>query len=1194
MTLLGKNKCFAKSYVDEPELFNYDIEAEKFFKPVFKKKYGIIQPTPQNVLKNVFLYDTDKEDWKDLSSYQQQCLTLAVEWVTNQLKMFNWQWKEYDSLDEVIFKPSKSIGFIEDLPSTLSLGEFVEQHRDRILDYIKLGHIYQDPVFWSFTGKKELLPQKKINENNIRIFMNSPADYRMASMFYLQGMTKAFYDINRTHPESPWAPGISLKGGGSRELRAQLQGCELIYVGDCAKWDKNVSRLLIKLYRGIVGTFYVGSNPNIERILDWYLIDAPCYNYATLGTGSVFKMNGHGVYSGRVDTTVMNTIIHAIVLAYAYIRIINGTFSEYMRDVKPKLYSDDHIIGLMKGALKMANYELRRDVYAELGLKLDPDKDKVHPNIFGLDFLGFTYTRHGPIPDFDKCVNAIVIPETRDKQTEMSDRFSRATAMMIDNRYSPNFDIFRRWALICYRDCLKLGLPVGSLHSVDEIDRIWTGWESILLKGMDVTNHTKEALDHKRIAEEFRDNAKSVRDRKGFFQNNEMLENYALESDRKANDHNMQYEHHRDVAAMEFAKPRKTVEPEPKGRFDDSGVPPVKEDKPKQKEEPAQQIADADKEKPATLTNKGSEQGGKINLDGSMDVQPGKVRGSISELFRYGNYCGLKYGDNSYAISPIDILDKLCQEHDKAYDEAKEDPKMLARADQRFVSDIRKNMPKMGWRESVVAYLATLVFSNKDIEPDEKLLDNAMEIVDSNPKTKSMITRVLSMHRRGPTTKQALLLKRRLRLTKMSKNKNKGNSKNKKTSRKKKQGKKKNPSNKRDKQKSIVKVINRIAPIPQVPMMKPRKRMSMARTLTVPFDILINSVSLAAISVGSVIVDDLFFPDKYLNSVLEKSIPFYQAYTVKNLKYDVVSTNNQSTSGSYIHGLFHDPAVDLQSGLALIQQMRNSPGTIEKQVFVSSSVSYKPRPGDFARNFACELVDNSVISKRQSIPARYVFAIAGATSVATSWEVYVRGTVVFSNPLSNAISPWCLDFTTTSLAPSTCLAGFSSMNARYPTLALANYLGVTFSNQNIGLNVKASYTFFMYVKVGSTLASLAMTPTITSGNGTVTKVEEVFSATVYSIRVNVTITQVPAVVNFTLAGTGSWTAGNFEGTIMQHAQGVYPTLINSVEPRGSDLQTEIQQLRDELKRLSTRAYSVIRKPLTPRTMEDEREIELNN
>lgn len=292
------------------------------------------------------------------------------------------------SIGEVQYNPKGSCGY--GMNKTFnSKGDFVKHGylQDEYEIWRQEAHLKNWFVPYIATGKKEILPLKKVRERNSRMFMFPHAYHFFSSAQDCQYFNKKLYEMD-------WliAVGSRYQYGGFHTMLVKFFKNFSIYaMGDVSKWDKNTLIWLLRMCRKVRTHMYRGHDDQyFARMRYMYRQDS--YIFLILSNGQVIKIYG-GTMSGKCNTTSDNCLIHLFILISLVVYYIDPpSFYDVLNILGGLIYSDDNLLGFNKYSHFLTPFEIRSEFYRRYLLTLKLEDDRVQDTLVGLTFLGAEIT----------------------------------------------------------------------------------------------------------------------------------------------------------------------------------------------------------------------------------------------------------------------------------------------------------------------------------------------------------------------------------------------------------------------------------------------------------------------------------------------------------------------------------------------------------------------------------------------------------------------------------------------------------------------------------------------------------------------------------------------------------------------------------------------------------------------------------
>lgn len=405
-------------------LMIYDIKLSQ-------TKYGFCQGTWEAAAKAVLLFDVPPVD------EPKQIIDRSAILVEDMLREFGVESRVLEQ-DEVDFTRTASSGLgYQQLYGNKGMMFASSGGQKELREYWDRAHIVEADPLWKVSVKNEILPLKKIIENNLRCFEIPPFPFLMFTMRLCQYFNKSMTNQWR---DGPLALGCVMQHGGFDEFikRMDKGPNTLKGMGDVNKWDKSFRSYLrnkckqirINLFNPLVNK--MGLEEFVRRISWVYKV---CLSsYFIMPWGQILFLQDSGMNSGDGNTTYDNEDGH-LILYFSYI-LDHFPHCQNWRDIWHfgafKLYADDHIFTLNENAAFLSPYPKRKEFYQTFGFTLKEEDDKVQKDWEGLTFLGGVIQKidgvYIPVYKRDRIIAGLTILKKREAP---KDRFSRFYALMI-------------------------------------------------------------------------------------------------------------------------------------------------------------------------------------------------------------------------------------------------------------------------------------------------------------------------------------------------------------------------------------------------------------------------------------------------------------------------------------------------------------------------------------------------------------------------------------------------------------------------------------------------------------------------------------------------------------------------------------------------------------------------------------------
>lgn len=258
----------------------------------------------------------------------------------------------------------------------------------------RVAHKENARPLWKISGKKEYLPNEKLDTKNCRTFEIPPTILLQYMHRCQQYFTKQLYALVNW----PVMVGMTMSFGGFNHMMKRMEQDFVKFMGDVSKWDKDfhwkIRKYCLEIERMSIDESYTHQEAQefAERLAYCYLNKIGTFCLAPWGE-VVFipdKMK-----SGDNVTTRDNCIGHLIVFL-SYLKYYRPGFTIYHlgKDFTFCLYSDDHIGSSSERLAFLTKFTLRSSFYRALGFTLKEADDRVQKSIEGLTFLGATAVKY--------------------------------------------------------------------------------------------------------------------------------------------------------------------------------------------------------------------------------------------------------------------------------------------------------------------------------------------------------------------------------------------------------------------------------------------------------------------------------------------------------------------------------------------------------------------------------------------------------------------------------------------------------------------------------------------------------------------------------------------------------------------------------------------------------------------------------
>ena len=309
-----------------------------------------------------------------------------------------------------------------------------------------------DPLFFGISGKTELIKKSKYANGIIRPFEPQDARSHFECAFQFGGCNARMAEHGNSL-SSPIAIGF-VQQRNYIELMTYLKHQLKVFSGDTEGWDKRYEQLFYQLefgwrlecalqYGYMTLTMETGEEVLVrlyQRIFNGYA--RPIVWYSPGG----FLIILYIMPSGSTLTSYANSTGHSFLQFFHYadtrkkLGHSRTTFQDFQRDIMVKLYGDDNLGAIKKGAdprlTEFYTYEARLATYAKFSQKLKLADDMYSDSPVGHTWLGFVCDENmHPQFNTNKAFCSMHWPNGGLSPEE---RYMKAICIMLNCAYAPN------------------------------------------------------------------------------------------------------------------------------------------------------------------------------------------------------------------------------------------------------------------------------------------------------------------------------------------------------------------------------------------------------------------------------------------------------------------------------------------------------------------------------------------------------------------------------------------------------------------------------------------------------------------------------------------------------------------------------------------------------------------------------------
>lgn len=294
------------------------------------------------------------------------------------------------------------------------------------------AHIIQAPVLWHNFVKTELLEQAKLDEDNVRSITGPDIAFHYSYCRMVQDFNHRLYNIPL---KTTSAMGFNKFNGGLNTLAEKINKHPHKEEADMSKYDARQARWIRRLCMEFRWRMLRPEDrtPENRQRLEYYYSQS-IDSLMVLTMGYVLRVD-HGMMSGDPNTTVDNTLIHFIVMAYSYIMTVSSDYSHFKANVETAHYGDDELTSMSEEVVDRFCAEARAPHYEECGVHFKVGQTVKSENLSGLTFLGTRLRQNaeghwvGEPVDPRKTVASVLKPP---KKQSPGQTLVRACALLVE------------------------------------------------------------------------------------------------------------------------------------------------------------------------------------------------------------------------------------------------------------------------------------------------------------------------------------------------------------------------------------------------------------------------------------------------------------------------------------------------------------------------------------------------------------------------------------------------------------------------------------------------------------------------------------------------------------------------------------------------------------------------------------------
>lgn len=393
--------------------------------------YGVCRPTVNRELKAVSRYSLPTVDQPPSPAIQEKLLS----WLEYEFGPYVEGYRVID-FDEVDVQGSTTPG----IPYKWyyrKKRDAIKHCKSDIQSFWDYAHKIECPVIWHNFVKEELLPTRKLEDDNVRSITGPDVAFFMCQSRMVQDFNKKLYTACL---KTSSALGLNKFEGGLTSVARKVNKHPHKEEADMSKYDARLVAWIRKLCMVFRWRMMNASDRTPENWVRLnYYYQQEIYSYLATGLGYVLYVN-HGIKSGSPNTSSDGTLIHFLVIAYSYITNVSDDYSHFRRNVEVLIYGDDELISMSDEVVGSFCAEARAPCYEACGVHFKLDETRSSVFLEGLTFLGNRFKMEpsgywiGEPTDPRKMVASALKPLR--KQTP-GESLLRAYALLIESFWCP-------------------------------------------------------------------------------------------------------------------------------------------------------------------------------------------------------------------------------------------------------------------------------------------------------------------------------------------------------------------------------------------------------------------------------------------------------------------------------------------------------------------------------------------------------------------------------------------------------------------------------------------------------------------------------------------------------------------------------------------------------------------------------------
>lgn len=379
-------------------------------------------------------------------------------------------------------------------------GDHLRNHGRSIVQFWDVAHTKCVRCLWKCVPKEEILPDAKLDENDLRVFLIGPADQYFSHARVAHNFDE--YILEKFHTgRRPFGYGVSI-----HTLRSHLRpllGFPIVGYSDAKRYDATVGHT--EFIRDVVDIRRFCHDEKSMPVEEFtsrltYYLDDCSVTYVLTPSGHMYEKVG-GAPSGKKSTTMDNTIVHLKRWVQVFWNRLGLCLHSLIQQgrIWLSLFGDDVVFGMDKDlydALGWSDYSVYQADFLRVGQIVKPEM-YIGPDISKLSYLGMRLgtDENGLTLTFppEKLLAALFRPKRK---------FTTDENVMLLNSLS----------LLCPFDRGMYDLVTGYIRDLggepqftfDGVRYMWTGFEGGMdLKSLSTDPHVSVDLTDPVLFDEF-------------------------------------------------------------------------------------------------------------------------------------------------------------------------------------------------------------------------------------------------------------------------------------------------------------------------------------------------------------------------------------------------------------------------------------------------------------------------------------------------------------------------------------------------------------------------------------------------------------------------------------------------------------------------------------------------------------------